>query len=176
MPLSEKDVEAELSYAYLHAIASRAGFSCQQLCRTADGFGIDAQVRAQERFEAASVLTDIGLDIQLKATYQDLPLVDGRYSYALPVGNYNVLRQVRSLPAIVVLLVLPREKAAWLAHSEESLVAKRCAYWVGLLGAPATANEENITVYIPKVNVFSVEALRALCARVSRLEDITYAG
>jgi hypothetical protein len=37
--LTEQNIEAELSYAYLHAVASRAGFSCEYTPRHADAAG-----------------------------------------------------------------------------------------------------------------------------------------
>lgn len=42
--LSEQNIEAELSYAYLHAVASRAGFSCEYRNRHLDGAGVDATI------------------------------------------------------------------------------------------------------------------------------------
>ena len=41
--LTEQNIEAELSYAYLHAVASRAGFSCEYRNRHLDGAGVDAE-------------------------------------------------------------------------------------------------------------------------------------
>ena len=39
MLLSEKEIESELSYAYLHAVASRAGFACEYAGRHSDRAG-----------------------------------------------------------------------------------------------------------------------------------------
>jgi len=43
--LSDANIEAELSYAYLHAVASRAGFSCAVAERHLDDAGVDAVIR-----------------------------------------------------------------------------------------------------------------------------------
>src|SRR5688572_25231002 len=84
--LTEANIEAELSYAYLHAVASRAGFSCEWRNRHVDGAGVDATVTEDGRMLAPdSRLTYIPVDIQLKATYADLPEGAGRLSYSLDI-------------------------------------------------------------------------------------------
>ncbi len=45
-PLSSNDIESELSYAYLHAVASKAGASLQSATRHQDNRGIDAMLTA----------------------------------------------------------------------------------------------------------------------------------
>jgi len=68
--LTEQNIEAELSYAYLHAVASHAGFSCEYRNRHLDGAGVDATITEDNRKLASdSVLTSFSVDIQLKATY-----------------------------------------------------------------------------------------------------------
>lgn len=66
MLLSQQDIESELSYAYLHAVASRAGFECHLTGRYSDRAGIDALLRVKERFGPGSLLTDFTIEIQLK--------------------------------------------------------------------------------------------------------------
>ncbi|MFM5980640.1 MAG: DUF4365 domain-containing protein, partial [Sphaerospermopsis kisseleviana] len=46
--------------------------------------------------------------------------------------------------------------------SETELCLRRCAYWVSLRGQPQTQNTETVTVYIPRKNVFTVDALKNL--------------
>ena len=43
MPLTENDVKAELSYAYLHAVAARAGFGCEVANRHSDNVGVSRE-------------------------------------------------------------------------------------------------------------------------------------
>jgi hypothetical protein len=167
-----------LSYAYLHAVASKAGFSCEYRNRHLDGAGVDATITEDgRRLAADSVLTSFSVDVQLKATYQDLPEQDGRLSYVLAVSHYDKLRleEVAS-PRLLVVFRLPRNPDEWLHISEDALVAKRCAYWVSLRGAPASANRENQTVYVPRQNLLSHQGLFTLMARFSRLEVIRHAA
>jgi len=68
--LTDQNIEAELSYAYLHAVASKAGFSCEYRNRHLDGAGVDATITEDGRQLAGdSVLTSFSVDVQLKATY-----------------------------------------------------------------------------------------------------------
>jgi hypothetical protein len=175
--LTDQNIEAELSYAYLHAVASHAGFSCEYRNRHLDGAGVDATITEDGRkLDADSVLTSFSVDVQLKATYQDLTEREGKIAYELLLSHYDKLRlEEVAAPRLLVLLRLPRSPEEWLTISEESLVAKRCAYWVSLRGAATSENEKKQTVYVPRLNLLSPQGLRDVMARFSRLEVIRYA-
>ena len=79
--MTENDIMAELSYAYLHAVAARAGFGCKVGSRIDDGASVDAFVRVDEKMADDSVIWNFDIEIQLKATKQDLTEVEGRYHY-----------------------------------------------------------------------------------------------
>ena len=80
--LTELNVEAELSYAYLHAVASRGGFSCSYTNRHLDDVGVDAQIDEDGRLLAPdSILTTFGLHVQLKATRVPPVEQNERFSY-----------------------------------------------------------------------------------------------
>lgn len=172
--LTEQNIEAELSYAYLHAIASRAGFICESAGRHTDEAGVDAVLRVKGKLAADSILTQFPVDVQLKATRQVPIEHNGKYSHSLKVKNFNELRSTNTgAPQLLVVLFLPSDSGEWLVHSEERLVTKRCAYWVSLRGAPGT-DRDSKTVYIPRSQVLSVESLRALMIRFSRREVLEY--
>jgi hypothetical protein len=175
--LLNNDIEAELSYAYLHAIAAHGGFSCSLTDRHLDNAGVDAIVHEDGRFlETASLLSSFDIHVQLKATFQ-VPSENGnRYSYSLSVPRYNKLRNpdVNS-PRFLVVLYLPRNSEEWLSHSEDCLVAKRCAYWVSLRNAPESGNPAHQTIYIPTSQILSTSSLTDIMTRVSRREEINYA-
>lgn len=176
MLLTENNIKSELSYAYLHAVASRAGIGCEVTGRHGDAAGVDATVRARERFGPNSKYTDFTAEVQLKATSDEPAQVDDMYSFWLALDHYNKLRTVEvAAPRILVVMFLPKDPLEWLQHSEDALIAKRCAYWVSLRGAPASDNKSGQTIYLPKRNVFSVDALRSLMATFSRGERIPYA-
>jgi len=176
--LSEQNIEAELSYAYLHAIASRGGFSCTYAHRHLDDAGVDAIVHEDgRRLAVNSQLTSFELHVQLKATFQLPAKQDNKFSYSLTVPRYDRLRSCRTnSQRILVVLYLPENAHEWLSHSQDGLVVKRCAYWVSLRNAPESANPKHQTVYLPCDQVLSIDSLTDLMRRISCREEINYAG
>lgn len=173
--LSREQIESELSYAYLHAVASRAGFECAVTGRHSDGAGVDAVLRVKERLAPDSRLTHFTIDIQLKATIAEPSLRKGKYPHPLEVDLYDKLRDEGcGNPLILAVLFLPGNPEEWLVHSEDLLITRRCAYWVSLRGALPSASSATQTVYIPKENCLSVEGLRALATRISRGEALSH--
>ena len=170
------EIESELSYAYLHAVAAKAGMSCECSGRHTDKLGIDAVVTAAEQFTDESVLNDLSLAIQLKATIAAPREQNGRLSYTLKgIDRYDKLRKrAVSIPRILVVLFLPKDVADWMHQTEEQLAIKKCAWWVSLRGAPETDNESSVTVYFPRSQVFNVQNLRDIMTRLSKLEELLY--
>jgi hypothetical protein len=178
MPLTENDIKAELSYAYLHAVAARAGFGCEVTGRPSDNAGVDAYVRVKERLAENAKYTNFPFEVQLKATSKTPALEADRYSFWLDdVVRYDDLRaQSAPMPKILVVLFLPTDASQWLEHTNEGVVTRRCAYWVSLWNAPASGNQTGQTVYLPKSNVLSVDGLRSLAQRLACEEEIPYGG
>jgi len=141
-----------------------------------DGAGVDATITEDGRKLAPnSLLTSFSVDVQLKATGRNLAEHNGLLSYSLGVTQYDKLRNVEvAAPRILVLLCLPEDPAEWLDISEDALVAKRCAFWVSLRGAPASSNATRQTICVPRANLLSPEGLTVLMTRFSRLEEIPY--
>ena len=172
------ETESELSYAYLHAVAAEAGMSCEVSGRHTDNMGIDATIRAVEQFADNSLLTDLALDVQLKATTDKQTIRHGKISYFLKgVDRYNKLRkETVALPRIVVVLFLPSDRKEWLKWSKDELAMRKCAWWVSLRGAAATGNDSGQTVYLPENQHFHSDELRGIMTRLSREEELDYAG
>ncbi len=175
--LSNQNIEAELSYAYLHAVATRGGFACEIASRHLDGAGIDAVVREEgRRLAVNSAYTSFSLEVQLKATTRAPTERDEQFSFRLKVHQYNRLRTLEATAQrILVVLFLPEDSSEWLIHSENGLLARRCAYWVSLRGAPESGNEEYHTIHIPRTQALSPDGLRSIMERCSRREEILYA-
>lgn len=174
--LSPPNIESELSYAYLHAVASKAGMACNAGVRHEDNNGIDATLTAWGPFNNGGYLTEVDIKVQLKATIA-VPADDGaNLSYFLSgVSRYNDLRTPTVNAArILVVLFLPADAQDWLNHSEEELALRKCAYWQSLRGAPATTNGSGATVHLPKTQMFTPQALTDLAARLSRPDFPVY--
>lgn len=134
----------EFSFAYVKAVCAGAGLSCVQ---PYDSYSRDLR---------ASSTGPAELDIQVKCT-EELPEHDGYYSFPLEVPDYRNLSGPRAIPAILIVVHVPKLIPEWLSQTETELSLRRCGYWVSLRGAPPTKNTETVTVRLPKGQVFTVE-------------------
>jgi hypothetical protein len=175
-PLSSQNIESELSYAYLHAVASMAGMSCSVGTRHEDNNGIDANLTAWGPFPNGGYLNEVDIKVQLKAQIASPP-DDGTYlSYFLKgVSRYDDLRtETVSVARILVVLFLPEDPTDWLSLSAESLALRKCAYWQSLRQAPATGNASGATIKLPKSQMFTPQSLLELASRLSRRDYPLY--
>lgn len=173
--LSPPNIESELSYAYLHAVASSAGMACRDGNRHEDNNGIDAHLTAWVPPAGPTALTEVDIKVQLKATIA-VPEDDGaNLLYRLVGANrYNDLRSETVASArILVVLFLPRTAADWLVHSPAQLALQRCAYWQSLRGA-APITDDSVVIRLPKTNPFSPVSLSALAHRLSQRDFPRY--
>lgn len=67
---------------------------------------------------------------------------------------------------------MPEDPERWLSCSEEALVLRRAGYWTALRGLPSSSNTSSVRVRLPRSQVFDVDNVRALLARISRQEEI----
>lgn len=169
MPLTLNDIEAELSYAYLHAVASRAGLNCQYSNRNADNYGVDATI---EHFDVitGTYIKDVTLRVQLKATKNKGKETSTHIQYTFKgIPAYDKLRQDFGQPhRILIVLFLTNDESDWLKVTVDELLLKNSAYWVCLYGAPQSANQTGETIYIPKANLLTPQSLRTLCQDIGR--------
>lgn len=175
-PLSSQNIESELSYAYVHAVAAHTGVACGQATRHADNAGIDATLLAYGPFKGGGYLTEVTLNVQLKATIQKPVKTEKGLAYSLAgLSQYDDLRSLTiGVPRILVVLFLPKERADWLTHTEDELILKKCAYWVSLRGAPESANTTAQTIYLPENQKFNPSGLQTLLSRLSHRDIPTY--
>jgi hypothetical protein len=73
---------------------------------------------------------------------------------------------------LLIVVFLPTDETAWLAHSEEELRMRRCGYWVSLAGEPERPNRRTVSVRIPRSQVFDTTQLRELMDRANRGEPL----
>lgn len=154
------DIESELSYAYLHAVAAKAGMSCVVAGRHVDNNGCDALLNYFGKTEHP-YLTDVQLDIKLKATVSDTGNYPDHHTYFIQgKSRYDKLRvKAGRVDKFLVVLFLPKEPEKWLTCGPEKLILMKSAYWVNLYDAEPSSNETGQTVYLPKANLLTPEAL-----------------
>jgi hypothetical protein len=119
----------------------------------------DIEARGRRRVESG-----FRIDVQAKSTVT-AHVGTTHVRYDLAVRAYDYLRDTRAwCPRILVVLALPSAEADWCSQTEETLVLRRCAYWLSLRGRRRTRRRKTVRILIPRVNVFSVETLRGLVA------------
>ena len=154
--LTGQDREEALSRAYAHAVAAQAGFSTAVYEEDRDG--IDLRIQAGGNMRPA-------LELQLKATINLRLSGNDVYKFRLKSRNHNLLCIPSQTPRLLVVLDLPRDENLWMTVTDDELVLRHRAYWKDLKGAEKTDNPSDITVDIPKENVFDVAALQFLMER-----------
>ena len=154
------DIESELSYAYLHAVAAKAGMSCTVTGRHEDNHGCDAHLNYFGK-TAHPYFTDVQLDIQLKATINAQGNYPNHHSYFIQgKSRYDNLRKKAGrIDKFLVVLFLPKEPEKWLSCGPDQLILMKSAYWVNLANAPESSNDSGQTVYLPKSNLLTPDAL-----------------
>jgi hypothetical protein len=167
--MTENEQKQQLSVAYVHAVAARAGYACQ--IANIDDDSVDVQLAASGKVHDKAVLRSPKIDVQLKATAQRV-LKDDHLAFPLPLKNYNDLREESLVPRLLVVLLLPQEDTRWLEQTEEQMISRHCAYWSSLFGKPPTDNAASVTVRLPRQQPFTVDGLRTLMEKVSRKEAL----
>lgn len=143
---------------YLLAVAAAAG--CATSLRRPDDDSIDWTLSCKLSLRPK-------LDIQMKTT--TIHEMNGEeLHYPLKIKNYNDLVMTNILvPRILILVLLPRDVENWLKVSSTELILRRCSYWASLRGLPESDNESTVTVPIPRTNLFTVEALCEMMAKIN---------
>lgn len=167
--MNVREQKQQLSFAYIHAVAARAGYACEYTRVDIDS--ADLKIAARGYIHHQAVVRSPRIEVQMKATAADR-LGNGYLSFALPIKNYNDLREETLVPRLLVVLQLPDNPDEWLNVTEEQMISRRCAYYRSLLGEPPTENRETLTVHLPRQNLLTVPALTDLMKKVSRREPL----
>ena len=174
--LTDQDVKEELSYSYLHAVASKAHFECEHKRKDRDS--IDAKVNGYDYTDQSKRTRAPRLEVQLKATVRISRNGEheggGNFPFSISRKNYDDLRLTeRRVPALLVVFLMPEEPARWLDAGEEELITRNCAYWTDLRGAEATDNDTSKTVHVPLDNLLTPSSLREMMDRIADFRGIT---
>ena len=159
------DAQEEFSYAYIHAIAAGAGYSCQIASRSLDNSGIDLTIHAIGKKGSHKPRS---LYLQVKSSYQNRYLNRTDYiNYGdLDFMDYNSLAsdETYANPYIFVLILVPQNQVEWVSQSEKELCLRYSAYWLSLKGeTPITKNQG---IKIPISQKLTVNALQDIMERI----------
>ncbi len=153
----------EFSYAYVRAVATVASCVFQRTTPPLDRLGIDLILTGLKSPQLDNFPI---LYVQVKCTPREV-INDDLVRFPLSVKNYNELRLINRYPPIILIVVVVPEKVEeWLQQSEASLCLQRCGYWLSLVGADVTTNQDNITVSIPRKNLFTSQALEVIMQKI----------
>ena len=136
--LTDNQRKAEISYAFLHALAASGGYSVQRGPEP-DVDSIDATVRSGSQHREA-------IDIQLKATANPKTGKDG-LRFRLKRKNYNDLVAPRAVPLLLVVLELPADESEWIDCTPDRLIMRKCGWWLSLAGwDPIDAGSRTVVI------------------------------
>ena len=150
--LSDNQRKAELSHAFVAALAAKAGYTVQRGPEP-DVDSIDVTIRCGSPNRDA-------MDIQLKATTKAHRSPDGLH-FRLKRKNYNDLVGRRAVPLVLVVLELPVEESRWLECTPERMIMRRCGWWLSLAGGNPLDTGSR-TVVIPRTHRIGESGLAPL--------------
>ncbi len=145
--MTENEQKQQLSVAYVHAVAARAGYTCQ--VQIVDEDSVDVVIGATGYVHHEAAVRSPRIEVQLKATSALRPGAK-TLTFPLKPKNYDDLREKCLIPRILLVHVLPENPEEWIETTEECMISRRCAYWVSLLGMPQRENSRSISVTLPR--------------------------
>jgi len=153
--------------AYVHTVVAGAGLGVQIAGSALDAAGVDLTVVARQPGTRRRAHE---LHLQVKCT--DHGLEDEAVVVDLDRKNYDELRDDSAqVPLVLVVVVVPEDPVAWVEQTDEALIARRCAWWMSLMGQPERDNTSQVRVRIPRSQVFSRVALEAMMTRIANGES-----
>lgn len=162
------DQQEEFSYAYVHAVATVAGYGVIRASRVVDNSGIDLTIAALgDRRQPRKPR----LDVQLKCTYQNVRKQE-HLAYPLDRETHHRLCVEEVVPLILVVVLVPNAIENWLAHSEDEITLKHCGYWLSLSGRTPTINKTSETVHIPRLQRFDPSGLEDIMNRIAARQPL----
>src|SRR5437016_4383997 len=129
--MDPNEQKQQLSIAYLHAVASAAGFALQG--SFVDDDSVDRTVVARGWVHPKSVLRSPKIDVQLKSVSREpLKTVEESFVFRVSKKNYDELRHRALVPRLLVVLLLPTDARQWIEQNDERMLSRYAAYYVSL--------------------------------------------
>ena len=153
----------ELSRSYLNAVCAYKGIAVDRPDHDYDS--VDAIMRATLTRDNNPFVTQI--NIQLKATSQQLGRDATGFDFVLPIKNFNDLRTDSANPMMLCVLRLPVNEEEWVTHSITQLVLRNCMYWLDVTKCPPSNNTTSVTVHVPWENTLTPDKALELMAKVA---------
>jgi hypothetical protein len=146
-----------LQRAYISAIASIAGVNVH-IDKAEFDYGIDGNFVIIRQASNGSLFPDGRLEFQMKAS-TEVSVKKNHITYNLDAKTYNKLVQRACDPAMLILLILPKEQEQWVSLSKDEMILRKCCYWHFLVDLPPSPNSQTVSIKIPINNVLTPEII-----------------
>jgi len=152
----------EFSVAYVHAIASAAGYAVER--RRVDAYGVDLEL----------VNGSFRIDVQMKCTNEadeKMPT----FSYQLDARTYNFLADPeRTVPGFLFVVEVPKERSQWLGVGNETMSLSRLCYYREMKGLGlAPEGQQSKAVSFDRKHFLTVDSLARIMA-ASKKGDLVH--
>lgn len=172
--ITEGHAKENLSRAYVLAVAAKAGIVIKMGDRSHD-YGIDGDFHQVSIIRGARKESGITLHFQLKSTTNFVKT--GEYiRYELDAQTHAALadraKQVRAVPAVLLVLCLPNDPLDQFSIGEEELIIRNCCYW-HFVSADFVKNKRSVTIEIPRQNMLTPKNLNHLLQQIEHGEHLS---
>lgn len=157
MPTAETWQKEQLSVAFVHAVATRAGYTIGGW--KVDKDGVDITLRSR----------GLMVDLQLKCTSSPKVTKAG-YSFSLDTPTYDKLRdKERSAPGYLGLVIAPANVDDWIEHRSTEVLMACHGYWARIQDLPDAATGETKSISIDSSNILDGAAMTGMFDDALRL-------
>jgi len=168
--LTPNDIKQEISFLFVHALATRLGYSFERTCIDRDS--IDATICAKGKLPGSKgVILSPKIDVQLKATEQECSGI--HIPFKISKKNYDDLRQNAMVPRVlVVIFLIPGIN--WVDYDVEKISLYGKGFWVSLKGMDAIENISDKTIYLNQTQRLTDEVIQQWMVSAANREELSH--
>lgn len=168
--LTSNGIKQEISLIYVHALATRLGYSLEVIRIDMDS--VDVSICAKGKVEGSrGILLSPKIDVQLKASKRGCS--EDPISLSLPKKNYEELRMNTMVPKILIALFLPVDKD-WFDFDFDKISLYGKAYWMSLKGSGESGNRTSKTIHLAQSQRFTDVTMQELMIAAANREELAY--
>lgn len=161
--MDKKKQMEQFNIAYIHALASHAGFKVSRC--DVDDDSIDITIEGTGYYN--SRIRNPKIDFQLKST-ANFKVKDDLITYALKAKNYSDLIGENVLsPRYLILLHLSDDISDWLQDNPQGISLGNLCYWFSLRHLPPSTNTHSVTLSMPINQVLTSSFLKTMMEAAS---------
>lgn len=168
--LTPNGAKEEISYLYLHALATRLRYSLER--PSVDMDSVDATICARGKVVGSkgNILSP-KIDVQLKTTRRECS--DDPVAFSISKKNYDDLRKNTMVPRILTVLFLPAG-TEWFNFDVEKISIYGKCYWMSLKGMDESPNRSEVTIHLPQSQRLTDVTIQQLMITAANREEFAY--